>query len=486
MFSLCYFHFTTIMNMDYSHILDLLDIPEETTQIEFKTLWWQSVVKKVRQTIVAMSNTYWWQIILWIDDPEKTELKGLKRVKWIEENLEVYDEIFRWAKDIHPAMDIHSMTTCTKINEIDRSVCIINIPKWIDSIRYINNEVWIRWKKWNIRLDPQETIKYSYARGFEKADSELVNVDLQLLETDIYKQWKEYTQTPGTWIEDILTKRWLARKKEWVTLPTRAAVMLFAEYPTNLMDTKCVIRVYQYSGTLEKYREVPNLLATPKTIEWPIITLINEAQQFVLWLLRNWVRLESWFINKYVIPKRAIEEAITNAVIHRDYHIKRDIEIKVFEDRIEVDSPWLFSYNITPKNIWTVRADNYRNDLLVKHLREFPSPPNLDRNEWVIAMRNEMRAQNLFPPIYITYPSLNDTVRVVLFNEHMPSEWDRVIEYFESWKTYITNQIARNITGLEMHAMSQKLKHRTSKWLLIRIPNDPNIKRGVKYKLGSS
>lgn len=56
-------------------ILSLLDIPEETTQIEFKTLWGKTVVKKILQTIVAMSNTYWWDIVLWVEDPEKTDKK---------------------------------------------------------------------------------------------------------------------------------------------------------------------------------------------------------------------------------------------------------------------------------------------------------------------------------------------------------------------------------------------------------------------------
>jgi ATP-dependent DNA helicase RecG len=44
-------------------------------------------------------------------------------------------------------------------------------------------------------------------------------------------------------------------------------------------------------------------------------------------------------LTKYKIPERAIKESITNAVIHRDYHIKRDIEVRIFEDRVDVLSP---------------------------------------------------------------------------------------------------------------------------------------------------
>lgn len=110
---------------------------------------------------------------------------------------------------------------------------------------------------------------------------------------------------------------------------------------------------------------------------------------------------ETGFVNKYIIPERAIKESITNAIIHRDYFIKRDIEVKIFEDRVEIENPGLFPYNITPTNIGRVRSDGFRNDLIVKHLREFPLPPNLDQNEGVRAMRSEMKTQNLYPPIFL-------------------------------------------------------------------------------------
>ena len=170
-----------------------------------------------------------------------------------------------------------------------------------------------------------------------------------------------------------------------------------------------------------------------------MIELIKSAHKYVLGVIESGVEIHSGFITIYKIPERAIKEAITNAVIHRDYYIKRDIEIKIFEDRVEILSPGLFPYNITRKNIGLVRADGYRNDLLVKHLREFPEPPNLDRNEGVQAMKNEMKKQNLFPPIFITYPHIEDSVEVLLLNEERPSEWEKIHKYLQD-NRYINNQ----------------------------------------------
>ena len=195
--------------------------------------------------------------------------------------------------------------------------------------------------------------------------------------------------------------------------------------------------------------------------------------------------MHSGFITKYKIPKRVIKEAITNAVIHRDYHIKRDIEVKIFEDRVEILSPGLFPYNITKKNIGNVRADGYRNDLLVKHLREFPDPPNLDRNEGVHAMRNEMNKKHLFPPIFFTYPDLEDSVDIALLNEERPSEWEKIYEYLKNNK-YINNKNAREVAGIiQIDKMSKLFRKWIRQGLIIRIPSDLNVKKSVVYELSN-
>lgn len=140
----------------------------------------------------------------------------------------------------------------------------------------------------------------------------------------------------------------------------------------------------------------------------------------------------------------------------------------------------MFPYNITRANIGWVRAEGYRNDLLVKHLREFPSPPNLDENEGVRAMRKEMAGENLYPPIFLTYP---DSIKVVLFNEHRASEWEKISAYLRENK-YITNEQARNVTAIvQRDKMSYMLKRWVEQGLLIPIKPPSGFKKGTKYKL---
>jgi predicted HTH transcriptional regulator len=78
----------------------ILNILEETQTIEFKRLSGDKVVKKIIQTIVAMANTDGGTVVFGVDDPEKTELKGTDRIFGIEENKELYDEIFQEIKRI--------------------------------------------------------------------------------------------------------------------------------------------------------------------------------------------------------------------------------------------------------------------------------------------------------------------------------------------------------------------------------------------------
>jgi ATP-dependent DNA helicase RecG len=285
-------------------------------------------------------------------------------------------------------------------------------------------------------------------------------------------------------LQNVLFNTGLARKDQNQTLkPTRAAALLFSMYPHHIIDTKCTIRVFQYEGTIETVKETLNLIGTPRTIEGPVAKQIKEGHEYVLTLLRAGMRIpSSGFITKYSIPERAIKEAITNAVIHRDYYIKRDIEVRIFEDRVEVESPGLFPYNITPYNVGFVRAEGYRNDILVKHLREFPEPPNLDQNEGVRAMRAEMDRESLYPPVFITYPHLQDAVRVVLFNTKRPSEWDKVAHYLSTKEKYLTNEKVRTIIGNPDTAkVSRILKKWVDQGLLVKI--DTGAKKTVKYRL---
>lgn len=466
-------------------INSILNTPSESRTLEFKRLGSRNEgLDRTLQSIVAMANTDGGIIILGVDDPQKTTLKGRDRIFGIEENIALYDELGQAVRKISPPIASIWPPDLIDVPEKKVRIGLLFIPKVGDGFRSIENHVYIRQERGNKRLTPQEIIHLAYVKGFERADKELVSVDFALLKTSYYEAWRKKRGIADDPIDSVLEKTGLARKgKGGQLLPTRAAVLLFAEYPNDLLDSKCAVRVFQYEGTLETIKETLNLIGTPKNIVGPVVKQITDAHDYVLTLLRTGIRVPSGFVTTYQIPERAVKEAITNAVIHRDYHTKRDIEIKIFEDHIEIESPGLLPFNITPSNIGLERAHGYRNDLLVKHLREFPDPPNLDQNEGIRAMRQAMNAINLYPPIFLTYPILQDAVKVVLFNEKASNEWDKVSHYLNQYK-YIGNKEARAILHLSDTVKVSKLLNRwVRQGLLTKIVPRTGAKRNVRYRL---
>ncbi|OGR83752.1 MAG: hypothetical protein A2901_02100 [Elusimicrobia bacterium RIFCSPLOWO2_01_FULL_54_10] len=463
----------------------ILSIPTETRTIEFKRLGSRNeTIDRTLQSIVAMANTDGGLLILGVDDPQKSAKKGLDRIFGIEESITLFDELGHSIKTISPPLTGLWPPETIEVKEKSVRIGLISIPKVTDVFRSIENHVFIRLERGNRRLSPQEIVHFAYIKGFQRADSELVKVDFHLLKTGFYDAWRKKRGIEEGPIEAILEKTGLARKDpSGELLPTKAAVLLFVEFPNDLLDTKCAIRVFQYEGNLETIKETLNLIGTPKSITGPAIKQISDAHDYVLTLLRSGIRIPSGFTTHYKIPERAIKEAITNAVIHRDYHTKRDIEVKIFEDRVEIESPGLLPFNITPSNIGSERALDYRNSLLVKHLREFPDPPNLDQNEGVKAMRHAMSEQSLYPPIFWTYPRLQDAIRVILFNEKTPTVWDKVAHYLNQ-KKYITNMEARTILRIGDTVKVSKLFNRwVRQGVLTKIVPRTGAKRNVSYRL---
>lgn len=185
-------------------------------------------------------------------------------------------------------------------------------------------------------------------------------------------------------------------------------------------------------------------------------------------------------VQKY--PARVIKEAITNAVIHRDYSLPSDIHVRIFSDRIEVSSPGTFPGKATSRNIRMIGSFN-RNPLIVSNLREFPDPPNLDAGEGVRMMFHTMESVGLYPPLYLTRATTGrDEVQVVLLNENRPTIWDQVYVYLEDHET-IGNTEVRQIMGRDdILAASKQIKEWVAHGLL-EIANPHEGKRIRRYKL---
>ena len=132
-------------------------------------------------------------------------------------------------------------------------------------------------------------------------------------------------------------------------------------------QTRADVRVFHYRGNRIEPGAVPNLLKPPKTVSGALPVQIAQTSAYVLDELAAGLTLaDSGFRTVHRYPVRVIKEAITNAVIHRDYRLNRDIQIRIFDNRIEIESPGLFPGTITPSKV--AKAGSFtRNPLIARN-----------------------------------------------------------------------------------------------------------------------
>lgn len=327
-----------------------------------------------------------------------------------------------------------------------------------------------------------EITELSYRRGVRSAESEPLPIELELLATDA---WARFVAArglrSGTQAEQLF-RIGLTEKVGGEILPRRAAVLLFAEEPGSLLaahGTRADIRLMVYDGNAVKAGPTPNLRKQPKTIRGPLIDQIDEAVRAVQDELAQGIILSSsGFKTRHVYPDRVMKEAIVNAVIHRDYRLNRDIFIRIFDNRIEVESPGIFPGAITLANIASA-GSIARNPLIASALREFPLPPNIDAGEGVRMMFAEMAAAHLYPPQYAQNTATAvESVTVTLLNLERPSVWDEVNDWIDR-KGQIANSDLCRIAQVDTLKASRMLKTWLEQGVLVALAD--RAKRNMAY-----
>jgi ATP-dependent DNA helicase RecG len=174
-----------------------------------------------------------------------------------------------------------------------------------------------------------------------------------------------------------------------------------------------------------------------------------------------------------------VKEAIVNAVIHRDYRLNRDIVVRVFDDRVVVESPGALPGSITPANIERARS-KARNPLVAQNLREFAVPPNIDDGEGVRMMFGEMAAAHLYPPQYRqNTETAVETLSLTLFNEDRPAVWVEVSDWVER-NGPIANADVCRIADVDTLKASKMLRAWVDRGLLEPLPG--RVRSNAAYR----
>lgn len=248
--------------------------------------------------------------------------------------------------------------------------------------------------------------------------------------------------------------------------PTVAGALLFSSSPQGMIPTRCECRIVFYDTREEKPER--DHLKINETFGGPLYHQIHTVVERVTEIISGISILTSDGLSKVEYPPEAIWEIITNAVIHRDYSISDDVQIIIFQNRVEIISPGTLPAFVTLDNILDVRYS--RNPKIVRTLRRYPDAPNQDLGEGLNTAYQKMQDRRLKPP---TIEILNNYVKVTIAYASLASPEEAVIEFLQS-NDRITNRQAREMTGIRSENQMKEVLYRLRDRGLIYL--DPELK----------
>jgi ATP-dependent DNA helicase RecG len=240
--------------------------------------------------------------------------------------------------------------------------------------------------------------------------------------------------------EEILASTRLGRLDGSHFHPNVACALLFARDPRTLFPG-AYIRFMRFAGRQERTGQKYNLIEGKDFwIDGPLPRLIAEADDVIGSEIRKFTRLGSdgKFQTNPEYPKEAWLEAIVNACAHRSYNFSNmAISVKMFDDRIVVESPGGFHPPTTANTISTI-GHNPRNPHLMNALFYFELVKCA--REGTARMRESMSAAELPAPEFSEVDADGNMVRVILRNdiEHRKSFIDADIDVPISVDLYVS------------------------------------------------
>jgi len=144
--------------------------------------------------------------------------------------------------------------------------------------------------------------------------------------------------------------------------PTNASILLFGEKPQNFF-LQAEVRCVRFEGN-----EPVKPFIDMKIISGSVIEQVDKSLSFVLEHIpkRVWLAGRVQREERYQYPPDAVREAIVNAVCHRNYEEKGNVQIRIFNDYMEVWSPGELPEPLMPEDLKKTHKSIPRNPLIAR------------------------------------------------------------------------------------------------------------------------
>ncbi|HYH67744.1 MAG TPA: ATP-binding protein [Urbifossiella sp.] len=428
---------------------------------------------KLTKTISALANSDGGDLYIGIGEvsapPEKRRVwQGFADQEAANGHIQPFEQLFPLGTDFQ-----YEFLRCEPLPGL---VLHVQVNKTQDIKKASNNIPYIRRGAQNLPADPPEMLRrLEYTKGLVSFESELVNTPKEAVTTSEVVERFIREVVPNTTPEAWLRKQVILRGDQ----PTVSAVLLFADEPQAVLPKRCGIKIYRYK-TKEPagFREA--LAFTPKTVEGAMYAQIKQAVAETTAVAESIPKMGTESLERITYPSETLHEIITNAVLHRDYSVADDVHIRIFDNRIEVQSPGRLPAHITVKNILDERFA--RNGASVRILNKFPDPPNQDVGEGLNTAFAAMHKLGLKAPVIV---ELDNAVLVTIKHESLASPEEAIMDYLEHHET-INNKTARGITHIPADYRVKRVFNRmVDKGLIEQVPGTERAQTCYRKKVPS-
>ena len=325
----------------------------------------------------------------------------------------------------------------------------ITIFKTPSIVYTTDGKVYIRKGAQSLPVDTIEKLRrLELDKGISSYEDEPI-IDSSIEDVTEAETFKKFSQSI---IPEVIPDLWLKKQRLYKNGKlTVAGEMLFSDEPQICLPKRSSIKVFRYKTSGEADRDM--LAEQPITIEGCAYNEIYNAVSKVKEIIETIKKLGKG-LELVQYPEETLHEIITNAVLHRDYSIATDIQIRIFDNRVEVESPGKLPGHVTVSNILDSQAA--RNPKLVRLINKFPDAPNKDVGEGLNTAFAAMEKLRLKAPVI---EELENSVLVTIKHERLASPEELVIDYLKTHDS-IRNGEGRTITGIKSENTMKQVFYR--------------------------
>jgi ATP-dependent DNA helicase RecG len=398
------------------------------------------------KTASAFCNTSGGEIFLGIE--ESVGLFGKQR-KWSGlKDQEAGNAYFQVLEAMSP-LGNHYEAEFLAADGVPGLVLHLTFFKTQDILSASSGKVHVRRSAQNLPVDGDEAVeRLKYDKGIKSFEDEVTTAPLSEINNSVVLLDFLLEVVPTSEPEEWLSKQRVITGDR----TTVAGVLLYSDMPQAVLPKRSAVKILRYQTKEQGERDY--LAFDPLTVEGPLYSLVYDSVEQCKKLIEDIKKLGPEGLEPVVYPEEALHEVLTNALLHRDYSVAADVQVRIFDNRLEIESPGRLPGHVTVENI--TKTQFARNPKLVRLINKFKEPPNKDVGEGLRTTFEVMDKLRLRKPIIEERES---SVVVTLRHESLGSPEQLVMDYLAN-NPEITNSIGRELTGIKSENTMKQVFYR--------------------------